>query len=475
MLAELKDHMRVSLPPRVLKNGGLYWASDKMKERLTAKVKKKSGKGTEPLPLYLAHGQKDEQGRELIAVPRNCCPVPQGNRDQRSRGKRTVFISTVKPLDDDQAFFIKRGKQLIREGLSFVAKAPTGFGKTVVTMPLIAQARTTTLIVVHKEDIEDQWRDALTKFLKLKPSDIGLVKGDICNYKDKKVVIAYVQSICKKDRYPEALYKYFGLVIFDEVHKLGAEEFSQTAWRFSAYQVVGLSATPYRKDGRDILITAHIGTIMIDIKQIQLVPKIIAAHTRYQIPLVPRWNPEKGRQEMVLMPHDAGRLGGLIKHMREDKARNAIICDFIKKCVDHGRYSIIFSENKDHLKILFEQLVTYGIPRHEIAYYVGGMSKKQRDEAKKKKVCLATYAMTESATDNPIWSVGVMATPRADVNQIIGRVLRRHDSKCCALNPEEGKKIPIVLDLIDDSSKVLLGYFGSRKKYYDSIKAPMIA
>lgn len=475
MLNTLKDHNRVSLPPRILRNGGLYWANEKMKARLTVKVRGKKNKGQEDLPLYLPHGQYDDQGRELIAVPRNCCPVPQGDRDQRSRGTKKLYLSSVKPLDDNQAFFIKEGCRLIAKGLSFIAKAPTGFGKTVVTMPLIAKAQTTTLIVVHKEDIEDQWRDSLKRFLKLRDSDIGLIKGDKCNYKGKKVVIAYVQSICKKDRYPKEVYRYFGLIVFDEVHKLGAEEFSQAAWRFSAYQVLGLSATPYRKDGRDVLLNAHIGDLLIDIKDIQLVPQIITAHTRYQIPMVPWWNKEKQRQEMILMPHAAGKISGLIKHMRQDPARNAIICQFVKKCFDHGRYTIIFSESKEHLKILEDLLVTYGIARTEIGYYVGGMSKKQRDETKKKKVCLATYAMTESATDNPIWSVGVMATPRADVNQIIGRVLRRHPSKCCALKREEGKKIPIVLDLIDDNSKILLGYFSSRKKYYDSIKAPIIA
>lgn len=477
MLNTLKDHMRVSLPPKTLRYGGQYWATDNMKRRLTAKVKKKDSKskGLEDLALYDPQDVFDDQGRELISVPRACCPVPKKDRDLRSRGRKVFYLSTVKPLDKDQAFFIKKGKSLIEQGLSFIAKAPTGFGKTVVTMPLIAKAATTTLIVVHKEDIETQWRASLKKFLHLKDSDIGLLKGDICNYQDKKVVIAYVQTICKRGRYPAELRDYFGLIIYDEVHKLGANEFSQAAWVFSAYQVIGLSATPYRKDGRDVLLNAHIGEVLIDITDVQLVPKIIYAHTAYQIPLVPKWNHDLGRQEMVLMPHTAGRISGVVKHMRKDPARNAIICTFVQKCFEHGRYTLIQSDSKDHLKDLENMLVTYGIPRKEISYYIGGMTAEQREKAKTKKVCLATYAMTESATDNPLWSVLVMATPRADVNQIVGRILRRHESKCCANNPIEGLKIPIVLDMIDDKSAVLEGYAKSRAKYYQSINAPYVA
>ncbi|QNJ59199.1 P-loop containing nucleoside triphosphate hydrolase [Vibrio phage vB_ValS_PJ32] len=472
----LKDYMRVSLPPRVLKFGGVYWATEKMKERFTVEVKAKDeSKGKkEKLQLYKPLGQFDESGRELVLIPRACCPVPPGDRDKRSSGYHVEFNCTLKPRSKDQEIFISQGCILIAKGESFIAKAPTGFGKTAVTMKLIEKAATTTLIIVHKEDIETQWRNSLKTFLGLKDSEIGLLKGNICRVRGKKVVIGYVQSLCKEDKYPSYVYNYFGLVVPDEVHKLGATEFSQCAWLFSAKQWLGLSATPYRKDGRDILLHAFIGEIKVNIETLQLVPQVIQAYTAYEIPRVPRWNPETERNELVMMYHKPGRTGGVLRHMRKDEKRNSIICDFVAKAYQHGRYTIIFSENKEHLRILEDMLVLYGINRNDIGYYIGGLSEKKREEVKKKRVCLATYAMTESATDNPIWSTAVMATPRSDVNQIIGRVLRVHESKCCALNRVEGKKIPIVLDLIDSDSRVFLNYAKSRAKYYKSIGAPLI-
>lgn len=472
----LKDYMKVSLPPKILKFGGVYWATDKMKERFTVEVKAKdtSKSKKEKLKLYKPLGQFDENGRELVLIPRACCPVPPGTRDKRSEGYPVDYTCTVVPRDENQASFIRQGESLIERCESFIAKSPTGSGKTVSSMKLIAKAATTTLIIVHKEDIESQWRTALKTFLGLKDSEIGLMKGNVCKVRGKKVVIGYVQSLCKGDKFPSYVYEYFGLVIADEVHKLGATEFSQSAWLFSAKLWIGLSATPYRKDGRDILLFAFIGEVKINIEALQLTPKIIQAYTNYEIPRVPRWNRDKGCQEMVYLPHSPGRTGGILKYMRKDEKRNSIICDFVSKAYTHGRYTIIFSENKEHLRILEDMLVTYGINRKDIGYYIGGLSEAKREEVKKKPVCLATYAMTESATDNPIWSTAVMGTPRSDVNQIIGRILRPHDSKCCALNPVDGKKIPIVLDLIDSNSKVFLNYAKSRAKYYNKIGAPLL-
>lgn len=472
-MSELKDYMRVSLPPKILKFGGMYWATDKMKDRMTAEIKNLDGK-KEKLKLYKPLGQHDEQGRELILVPRKCCPVPKGDRDKRSRGYHVDYHCTLKPRDENQRIFIKQGEALIGSGESGIGKAPTGFGKTAVTMPLIAKAATTVLIMIHKEDLEGQWRDSLKRFLNLKDSEIGLIKGNICRVRGKKVVIGYIQSLCKEDRYPPYVYNYFGLVIPDEVHKMGATEFSQSAWLFSAYQWFGLSATPKRKDGRTILLEAFIGEVKINIDELQLVPKIIQAYTAWEVPRVPRWNPDKGCNEMVYMPHKPGRTSGVLSKMREDENRNGIICEFTRKAYQNGRYTIIFAEHKEHLKTLEDMLVLYGVKRSDIGYYIGGLSEKKREEVKKKPVCLATYAMTESATNNPIWSVAVMATPRADVVQIIGRILRLHPTKSCALNPVEGTKIPIVLDLIDSDSKVFLNYAKSRAKYYASINAPLL-
>lgn len=468
----LKDYLKVTLPPKSLKYGGMFWATDKMIERFTVAVPKLNGKEQPPVKLYKELGASNDDGRSQILVPRGCCKVPAA--DYRSTGHPVTYHCNLVPRDEDQIRFIREAKALHLREESFIAEAPTGFGKTAVTMPSIAQVGTTTLIMVHKEDLEMQWRKALVDFLGLKPSEIGILKGDQIRVRGKKVVIGYIQSLRKENRYPKYIYDYFGLVVVDEVHKIGATEFSQAAWLFSAKIWMGLSATPYRKDGHDVVLWAHIGEVKIRITTLQLTPKIIVGHSSFEIPFTYKWDPEQGKKVRIKLPHSAGRTTHITKLMREDDTRNDMICEFVASAYKIGRYTVILSDTKAHLTTLEECLVSWGIPRREIAYYVGGMSDAAREKAKTKRVCLATYAMVDTGTNNPIWSVGVLATPRADVVQLVGRVLRVHETKCCATKPVEGKHTPIILDILDSDSKVFMSYFKKRLKYYEKIKAPIV-
>jgi len=106
-------------------------------------------------------------------------------------------------------------------------------------------------------------------------------------------------------------------------------------------------------------------------------------------------------------------------------------------------------------------ITSFGVPPAEIGYYIGGLTEKQRDTAKGKSVIMATYAMTAEATDIPWLDTLVMATPKSDVRQIVGRILRQY----------EGKKSPIVFDLVDLSSNVFSGYWNTRRRWYATVKA----
>lgn len=467
----LKDYLKRSIPPRSLRCGGMYYATPNMLERYTMHTKHTERNKLPPLKLYKKLGEATDKGTPVL-IPRACCPVPLN--DQRSRGTPTTYTCNVEPRDDDQVFFINRSVSLIKQGESFVGEAPTGFGKTVVTMPVIAAAGTTVLIMINKEDLEGQWRKSLKDHLGLTDDDIGIIKGDQVKVLGKKVVIGYVQSLYKEGRYAQYVYDYFGLVVVDEVHKIGATEFSNAAWLFSAALWFGLSATPHRKDGQDVIIWAHIGDVKVRVTSVPLTPKVFVSYSDFKVPIVYEYDPSVGHKVPVPIPHKAGRTGHIEKLLAKTETRNDMICEFAAAAYRSGRHIAIFSSTKAHLKVLFDNLIAFGVKRTDIAYYIGGLSEAEREKAKTKRIALCTFQMVDTGTNVPIWDTAILATPRADVVQVIGRVLRKHPNKCDALKPEEGKKPPVVLDIVDSDSAVYLGYFKARSKYYAKINAPII-
>jgi superfamily II DNA or RNA helicase len=146
------------------------------------------------------------------------------------------------------------------------------------------------------------------------------------------------------------------------------------------------------------------------------------------------------------------------KLLVKDRKRNLLIVDFVKEAYSKGRFVLVLSDLSVDLYLadLRRLLSGSGIPDKEIAYYIGGMSEEQRDEAVKKKVVLATYSMAAENTDVPWWSALVLATPRANVKQAIGRILREHPDK-----PQ-----PVILDIVDSDSPVFTQYYAARKRLY---------
>jgi superfamily II DNA or RNA helicase len=168
-----------------------------------------------------------------------------------------------------------------------------------------------------------------------------------------------------------------------------------------------------------------------------------------------------GGYKLVQVAHSAGKCMHVIKMLSNNFARNLILSRFVSSAYKKGRVVLIQSELKDHLDILASMISNQGVPMGDIAYYVGGMSSSERDYSKTKKVIMATYAMTAEATDIPQLDTLVMATPRSDVRQIVGRILREFP----------GKKDPVVFDIVDSTSSVFAGYYNMRYKWYKEVGA----
>lgn len=338
--------------------------------------------------------------------------------------------------------------------LGGIIQAVPGFGKTIVALAIAAKLEVPTLVIVHKEFLMTQWRDRIlgntSKGLKafVPNARVGYVQQDVCDYAGKTFVIAMIQSLTAR-QYDMLLYGWPGLVIVDEVHRIGAPKFSLAAPLFPCRWRLGLSATPHRKDGADNVFKYHIGSVIFKAKEKRLLPRIRKVFTRFRIVKTPYVNPSLLRRPTI------------VRFMCANEERNRLIIGQLILAVKAGRKIMLLSERLNHLARLhrlFEDMWTDGTSP-AIGYYVGGMKEEQLSYSEKCQIILATWQMVKEGLDIPPLDTLFMATPSGDVTQAVGRILR----------PHEGKKDPVVVDFIDRLVTMCQTMSESRDRQYASM------
>lgn len=384
----------------------------------------------------------------------------QGVKDYRVKYEPYEHDYTVSPRDEDQARVLEEAKALIDQGVNFIAEAPTGWGKSWLGCAMAVYAGQPTLIIVPKSDLVVSWKDNLTKTLKVPASEIGLIQGAKVDYKNKRFVIALVQSIVSKadnDKFEREFYKNFGMVIWDEVHRMGAPSFIRSCMLFYARYRIGLSATTYRGDGKMPIVEANIGKVLTKGHAIPMSPKVLVTKTGYTIP--------KFGSDGKRIIYSAGRMASVYADMGSNHERNDHIIKFAVAAYKKGRGGVVLMSDliDKHLKILHRALLNEGIPANDIGYYKGGMSEAALELNAHKRIILTTFQMCKEGTDYPQWDTLVLCTPHSDVQQAIGRVMRK----------KEGKLTPVILDLVDTGG-ILHGYSLRRQKSYVSVDSEII-
>lgn len=443
---------RVTAPADFVGACAWFPANESLRTQFT--VKDRFG---EPVKAYVErHGK--------IGLPINC--VSSWKEDRRTLGAPVQpFAMMMPPRDDEQARCIDESLGLMKSGRSHMVRAGTGRGKSYMGCAIAAALGLTTLIIVNKDDLMSQWREkALLKFTNLKPHEIGTIQGDVCDWKGKKVVLAMIHSL-SLDKYGDELKDYFGLVIWDECHRVAADTFSRTAMMFNARLRLGLSANKDRSDGMMWMVEALIGPQAVVSEYMPITPRVMVWKSEFKIPTVVRR--VQGLAKRVPIPHSPGKMGSVYKVMANDNPRNTRICEFVMACQQKDRHTVLFADTREHLDVLHHKLhVTFGIKKSDMGFYVGSLKKGDVPlaEAAGRSIVLATYAMCSEATDYPSWNAAAFCTPRSQVNQAAGRILREM----------EGKPKPVLFDIRDPSSDILEGYWYSRLKYYSSLKSEMV-
>jgi len=177
--------------------------------------------------------------------------------------------------------------------------APTAFGKTAVAAWLIAARKVNSLILVHRQQLMDQWRERLAMFLRLPAKSIGEIGGGKTN-RTGCVDVAVIQSLHRKETVKDFVAEY-GQVIVDECHHISAFTFEQVMRQVKAKYVVGLTATPTRKDGHHPIIYMQCGPIRFNLSARKMTETnpfehwVIPRVTEFQMP---RENPDVTIQDI---------------------------------------------------------------------------------------------------------------------------------------------------------------------------------
>jgi len=396
----------------------------------------------------------------LIHLPRGLCPV--GEIDERADGEVVHFPKAPQPREHQVQLF-EQTASFLKQGLSGIVSAYTGWGKTVLGYHAAYVVGRKTLVITTKDDIYKQWIDGAQKFLGLAPHEIGEIRGDKCEVIGTKFCVAMIHSLSKDGKYPDWITKDFGLVIFDEVHRVPAEQFSNVVDMFPAKLRLGLSATPERADGKELLVLAHIGPIRAKTEAQLMIPKVLLFQSAWECPKVLRTDPNTGARRVVRIPHEPGKTAHVEKILASDAARNHLLAELIHAAYEKNRQIVVFSTLHDHLRAMHRAChEIFGISGRKMGFYIGAQTKAEREAREREKVkpiIFTTYNMMGEGTSIDWIDTCLLAMPRSNVTQPVGRIRREYPDKAQ----------PVVMDVQDNDSPVFSGYAASRVKWYRSI------
>ena len=350
--------------------------------------------------------------------------------------------------------FMKSATKVSKEGKEFggggLLEVPCGRGKTVIACKIISELKKKALVIVHKSFLGDQWIERISQFLPT--ARVGKIQGQIIDIENKDIVIGMLQSLSMKE-YPEDMFSSFGLTIVDECHHISSEVFSRSLQKIITYYTLGLSATMQRKDGLTKVFKMFLGDIIYHEKRESDDSVLVKAiefitsdeefnETKYDY----RGNPAYSTMISKLCTFNH----------RSEFILKIIIKEFKEKA---DQQIMILAHNKNLLEYLYEAIKHRDIA--SVGYYVGGMKEADLKKSEVCKIIIATYAMAAEALDIKTLSTLILATPRTDITQAVGRILRvKHER-------------PLVIDIID-SHQVFQQQWQKRRKFYMSNKYKIV-
>lgn len=401
-----------------------------------------------PVELY----EEYEEDSRFVKVPRGIWPLVSDWVEPSFALGRSWEQPLPEPINlrDGQDGACDKIESKLCTDFGTILEAGCGKGKTVMALELARRFKTSTCVLVHKAFLMDQWEERINQFL---PGiTVGKWQQDRADSgEDFDIVLAMVQSLTGSREYPQEIYDSFGFVITDEVHRFAAPVWQSAIVKFRAKYRLGLTATPERRDGMQAVFLKHIGGIGHTIKGHASTPSV------YKIETSAEYSPASYTLHWKV--YGDVNTSKLITILANDKSRSQIISNYAVRAVSTGRKVLILSDRLAHVDYIAGEIDANTTNDITVGKYIGGMKKGKLALSAECDVIVGTYAMAQEGLDIPELDTLLLATPKTNITQSVGRILREFP----------GKKDPVVVDFVDSKIEVLWAYWCARKKRYKSL------
>ncbi len=396
-----------------------------------------------------------EETSEVIIIPRGFISeiiqfcktekIPFKIIDKRTKKKEINITSSI-ALRPQQKEVLER---LDKKDFGVVV-APPNSGKTVIGLELIARKRQPTLILVHRNQLFDQWMDRIQSFLRIPKDKIGQI-GNQKNKIGKEITIAMIQSLTRKESL-EYLTNEFGMIIVDECHHIPAKSFRGVISQLNSYYLYGLTATPKRKNNDEKLIYMYIGNILYEMTQEE---QLLAQNMKAEINI---------KETNLFAPFDyrIDKYEMISQILIHDTHRNSLITDDIEQHIARFKSILILTERKNHVDILN----LYLKDKYETIAITGDDSERTRksklDQIKQGhfKILISTGQFFGEGVDIDSLECLFIVYPFAfqgKLIQYIGRIQR-------------SGKPPVIFDYRDSQIDYFEKMFKQRNRYYNKLR-----
>ena len=353
-----------------------------------------------------------------------------------------IEVPFVGTLRDYQVEVVDAFRSATINSSGGLVNLPCGYGKTTVALNIVSVMRKKTLIIVHKEFLLNQWVERIQQYL---PSArVGRIQGQIIDIEGKDIVIGMLQSLSMKD-YEDSVFSSFGMLLIDEVHHIGSEVFSCALYKIVTKYTLGLSATMDRKDGTTYVFKMFLGDIVYKISE--------KKQRNVQVRSIQYKSDDRAFNTVEYDFRGNPAYSTMISKLCEHRPRSEFILKVVQDMFveNPAQQIMIIAHNKNVLTYLHDAIAEREIAT--VGYYVGGMKESALKKTEEKQVVIATYAMAAEALDIKTLCTLIMVTPKTDIEQSVGRILRSDHEQ------------PVVVDIVD-SHDPFIKQWNKRKTFY---------
>lgn len=343
-----------------------------------------------------------------------------------------LFTSTLRP-PQNPAFKALQHQLIHRKDGILVLSC--GKGKTVLAIAGFGWLQQPALAVITQLPIGKQWKQELLRHTDIPEDRVGLI-GDGYAEWDKDFVIATIQTLAKKD-FPWQFYRRFGVVFFDEAHRLGAQLFGRVASMFTGVRI-GLTATPDRSDAMERMFQLHVGRVFYEDKTQDLIPRVYFLRTPTEKNIDGfrlRYKDDDGRWRSGQRLN----MSKIVTHLSKLDYRHEFLLGHIEDAFERKRKTLVLGERRSELEHLHQQVQLRSIP---CGLCLGQMKYEDQQAALNQPVTLATAHLVKEALDKKEIDTLIIMYPQSSPSfseQAAGRILRLDDQK----------RPPVVVVLVD--------------------------